>query len=466
MMWHITKREIYDNLNSLRFAFATVLLLALMLTNAVVHIREHPARMQTYRTAVSAALNTLRARTDLYTLAQQGPGNLYKKPSQLRFCAEGSGTFLPDVVDGGDYFQYSATLTGVWKLTYPAATPNLKNVRPDVTKVDWAFVIGYVLSLSALLFTFDSFSAEREQGTLRLMLANAIPRHTVLISKFLGAFISINIPFTLAVLINLLVISTSSDVHLEEGAWGRLGILCFIAMLYTCLFLALGLLVSARVQQSAISLMILLLAWVAFVVFMPHILASIASGFSTPMSADELWKRRAQLYDELGDEYNSRMWVREPYKRTLARSEFVTKHAQREEHLIEEHLTQQMAQVQRARATTRFSPASILQHLLEAFAGTGFERHMQFVANVQHYARQYHQFVVDTDRADPQSLHLIGIREGMSQKPVSPEAIPIFEDTLSLSRDFNTAATELLLLTLFVVVLLSGAYLAFIRAEV
>ena len=42
-MWHIAKRELYDNLNSLRFALTTVLLLSLMLTNAVGHLREHPA---------------------------------------------------------------------------------------------------------------------------------------------------------------------------------------------------------------------------------------------------------------------------------------------------------------------------------------------------------------------------------------------------------------------------------------
>ena len=41
----------------------------------------------------------------------------------------------------------------------------------------------------------------------------------------------------------------------------------------------------------------------------------------------------------------------------------------------------------------------------------------------------------------------------MSQEPVSPEAVPRFEDTLNLSKDFNTAAMELLLLTLFVLVL-------------
>ena len=58
-MWHITKRELYDNLNSLRFALATVLLLGLMLTNAIVHLREHPKRVQEYRNYVVEYQNQL-----------------------------------------------------------------------------------------------------------------------------------------------------------------------------------------------------------------------------------------------------------------------------------------------------------------------------------------------------------------------------------------------------------------------
>ena len=178
-------------------------------------------------------------------------------------------------------------LESFWILAYPPRTPNLRNIRPNVTKIDWSFIIGYVLSLIALLFTFDAISGERERGTLRLMLANSIPRHIALMGKFLGALISISVPFTLAVLINLLIISTAKDVHLGVEAWGRLSILFFIALLYTCLFLALGLLVSARVQRSAVSLVILLLIWVVFVIFVPSTLASIASDFSPPMSPDE-----------------------------------------------------------------------------------------------------------------------------------------------------------------------------------
>ena len=475
MIWHITKRELYDNLNSLRFALATVLLLGLMLTNAIVHLREHPKRVQNYHNGVTRHQNRLagHAEDSLYKLAEKGPGWLYKKPSDLRFCAEGGETFLPNNVEGG-FSRWGKggepRLESFWILAYHSATPDLRNVRPNVTKVDWGFIIGYVLSLIALLFTFDSISYERERGTLRLMLANSIPRHTVLIGKFFGALISINIPFTLAVLVNLLVISTSSDVHLGAEAWERLCLIFFITLLYISLFLALGLLVSARVQRSTVSLVILLLAWVTFVVFMPSTLVSIAGRSTPPKSALGFSERSAQIEEELENEYYA---LRYDPNKSLTQiqilqvaGEYVTKDAAGQERLHEERLKQRISQVRRARAITQISPVTIFQHLLEAFAGTGFERHLQFLENVQSYAQQYRVFIVDTDQADPESLHIFGVREGMSQKPVPLEAIPKFEDTLSFSKDFNTAAVDLLLLSLFVIVLLSGAYLAFVRVEV
>lgn len=469
-MWHIAKRELYDNLNSLRFALTTVLLLALMLTNAVVHLQEQPARMQKYLTAARDARNALETRADsLYELAQKGPGKLHKKPSSLHFCAEGGSAFLSDTVQSNyhfwENFSEHVDLRSFWQMRYPAATSNLANIRPDVTKIDWAFVIGYVLSLIALLFTFDAVAGERERGTLRLMLANSVPRHTVLVGKFFGALMSISIPFALAILINLLVFSTSSAIHLSADAWGRLGIIFFVALLYTCLFLALGLLVSSRVQRSAVSLVMLLLTWVTFVVFMPSILTLIASGFSSPMSNDELRILQKQINTKHVDEYH-RILGRSRSETWQAGSRYVTQEAAEQERLIEKRLKEQITQVQRARAVTRISPTAVLQHLLESFAGTGFERHLQFLDNAQRYASEYRKFVVDTDRGDPESLHLIGVREAMSQKPVHPESIPIFEDTISLRKDFNTAAVDLLLLMLFFIVLFSGAYLAFVRVEV
>ena len=475
MIWHIIKHELYDNLNSLRFALTTVLLIALMVTNAVRHLREHPERVQKYHDAVTESSNHLAARANdsLYTLAQYGPGNFYKKPSPLHFCANGGEPILPDTVEVEDPPVHATDaegnwiLVGVWSVSYPDANIQNKDVGPDVSQVDWVFIIGYVLSLIALLFTFDAVSGERERGTLRLTLANSIPRHTVLIGKFLGALLSISIPFTLAVLVNLLLISTANAVHLTTEAWGRLGIIFLLALLYTSLFLALGLLVSTRVRQSAVSLMILLLTWVTLVVFMPSTLASIASSFSPVRSFDEFWKHRNPIEEDLWDKYREGIRSSKSDDQTLrAKSDFFTENAERKERRREEQLKYQISQVHRARAITGISPATLLQHLIEAFAGTGFERHTQFVENAQRYTRQFREFIVDTDRADPESLHIIGVREGMSTKKVAPEVIPKFEDTFNISEDFNTRAMELLLLVLFVVVLLAGAYLAFVRVEI
>ena len=467
MIWHIAKREVYDNLNSLRFALTAILLLALMLTNAIIHLREHPARTQAYHDATAEAVKKLEERsTSLYRLATEGPGHLYKAHSPLRFCAEGDEAFLATYARGENYFRDIANVRPLWRLTYPQETPNIYNIRPDFTTMDWAFIVSYVLSFVAILFTFDSVSGELERGTLRLTLANPIPRHTVLVGKFLGAFISINIPFAIAVLMNLLLISTSDVVQLNAELWGRLGILYGITILYTCIFIALGLLVSAAVRESGVSLVVLLLIWVSFVVFMPNTLASIGSRTSVPMAYMEFWSEGNRLDRETRKAYEDKYGDSQSTPPVHVIAEYLTVDAEQNERFTEKYLNQQITQGKRARAITRISPAAIVQHLFESFAGTGLERHLQFIENAKRYAREYRDFVIDTDRADPMSLHAIGVPEGMSQKPVSPEAIPKFKDTLSLNRDFNAAVMDLLLLVLFLVVLLAGAFLAFVRVEV
>ena len=377
MIWHITKREIYDNLNSLRFALTTILLLALMLTNTVVYLRGHPDRTQAYHDATAEAVKKLEERsTSLYRLATEGPGLLYKAHSSLRFCAEGDEVFLPTHVNGENYFSDIANVRPLWRLSHPHETPNIYNIRPDFTTMDWAFIVSYVLSFVAILFTFDSVSGELERGTLRLILANPIPRHTVMVGKFLGAFISINIPFVIAVLMNLLLISTSDSVQLNAELWGRLGILYGITILYTCIFIALGLLVSAAVRESGVSLVVLLLIWVSFVVFMPNTLASIGSRTAVPMAYMEFWSERNRLDHETRKAYEDKYGDLQSTPPVHVIAEYLTVDAEQNERFTEKYLNQQITQGKRARAITRISPAAIVQHLFESFAGTGLERHL------------------------------------------------------------------------------------------
>ena len=99
-------------------------------------------------------------------------------------------------------------------------------------------------------------------------------------------------------------------------------------------------------------------------------------------------------------------------------------------------------------------------------AGTGFNRHLQFLEHCRLHTQHFRNFIVEMDREDPESLHFVGVRKGMSEKPVSPEAIPIFEDKLTFQDTLNLAIMDILLLVLLLSVFLSGTFLVFLRSEI
>ena len=478
MIWHLTKRELYDHLNSLRFAFTTVLLIALMTVNAIGYLGEHKAQSVAYQQKVSASLDKMRSNADnLYNLLTEGPGNLYKKPSPLSFCASRGEAFIPESAKSSSR-RWGFTIPGrfevwaIWHMRYPQSNPNLWDVMPDYTNVDWGAIIAVVLSMIAILFTFDAISSEQERGTLRLTLSNSIPRGTVLVSKFLAALIAIGTPFLIASLLNLFLLYTSGSISLGASEWGRLGVIVFIAFIYVSIFLALGLLISSRVSNSSTSLTILLLTWTVWVVLLPSTLGALTSGLQPTMTSNELDRRQRDLDRSLFDQYQDRCRANLPAREipategTLLWSEYLTEDAKHNENLNKEHLDTQIAQIQLARSITRVSPASSVRYAVESLAGTGFTRHVQFLAQVRRYAGEFRAFLIKADRADPESPHAIGPKEGTSEKPVDFVSIPKFEDRISFRGAYTAAATDILLLLLFFIVLFAGAFLSFLRVDV
>ncbi len=483
MFWHIAKRELYDNMNSLRFAVTTILLLALMVVNAVGYFGEYNARLTEYRRKVSESLDKMEDNANrLFSLVLNGPGQLSKKPSALTFCADGGEAFLSEYVEGRkggwryarNRDNQSYEVEGIWYLNYPQANPSLWNIMPADTNMSWVSTIGLVLSFVAILFTFDAISGERERGTLQLMLSNSVPRGAILLGKFVAAFLSIGIPFLIAALINLFLLYTAGGVPLGANEWTRLGIILLIAVFYIAIFVALGLLVSSRITQSSISLMVLLLIWATWVVLTPSTLGSIATGLKPAQTSAEFEKYRSEQRDNLKKEYS---YLRQlefegptrsypPTKGTQRWAEYVKREAELSERLNKEHLRDQINQIKFARSLTQISPASIVGYAVESLAGTGFSRHLQFLDQVNRFAPQFRAFISETDAADAESPHIFGVKEGMSDKPVRFEAIPKFQDRASLNSDFNAAAVDVLLLILFGVVLFAGAYLSFLRADI
>ena len=119
---------------------------------------------------------------------------LFLKPTSLSVFANGLEETLRTYL-GMTRNEVRRSSTGLVEVPFSYALGNL----------DLLFVVGTVFSLLALPFTFDAVAGEREAGTLRITLANALPRDMFLWSKLMGGYIVFAAPFLMAYLIGLLL---------------------------------------------------------------------------------------------------------------------------------------------------------------------------------------------------------------------------------------------------------------------
>lgn len=488
MIWHIAKQVILDNLTRFRFALTLILVMVLMVLNAVIFVsNQYPRRIAEYSQDTNKATESLKKKSsNLGELAVKGPGNVYKPPSPLTFIATGKDANLPKRVEGnstGGYgigqetpdYKFGYSWSANWQLQYPHDTSRKNDSLPNFTELDWTFIIGLVMSFMAILFTYDTISGERETGTLSLLMSNSVSRATVLLGKFLGAFLTILIPLFIGILLNLMIISASRLVSLSGDEWARVGIIFVTSAIYVSIFLWLGLFISSLFSNSSSSLLMLLLIWIVFVVLIPNTMGVLASGFKQVSSRSEISRIKKAKEDEIdsrhkeGDKlYRTGSPSDEPPKIEVLRmwADYLNEHADAKSRIDDEHLNKQFAQVEFTQQVTRLSPASIYKYTLESLAGTGFIRHKRFIQQVRRYREQFVDFIQSEDRADNESYHVYLVKEGLSQKPVAYNSIPKFSDKLTLDITFKGAALDLMLLVSLALLLFMAASLAFMRSDV
>lgn len=137
--------------------------------------------------------------------------------------------------------------------------------------VDLVFIVTILVSLAALVFSHDAVSGEREDGTLKLTLANGVPRSTVLAAKLLGGTATVFVPFLIALSLGLVVILLEPRIGWSAADWGALGLLLAGTAVYLLVFYGIGLFVSARHSTSSSSILTSLAAWVLLVLVVPNL---------------------------------------------------------------------------------------------------------------------------------------------------------------------------------------------------
>ena len=176
--------------------------------------------------------------------------------------------------------------------------------------IDLTFIVQVVLSLFAILFTYDAINGERENGTLKLAFANSVSRAGYLISKFIGIWIGLVIPLLIPILISLLLV-VLMGVPFSGGEWLKFASFVGLSLLYITFFIGLGLLVSATTRKSSLSFLLLLVIWVGGVLILPRMSVMASGQLVKTESIAQIEAKQEAYHKARWDEYSStisEMW--------------------------------------------------------------------------------------------------------------------------------------------------------------
>ena len=122
MIGQIAKKEIHYNLTTLRFALMIILLPLLMIANALIYgygDDGYIIQVNAYNKQIEKKLSHIeqKAAESLGELAVIGPGDMPKRPSPLKFCANGADEVIPRSVI---MQEHGAASRGSWSGVFEA----------------------------------------------------------------------------------------------------------------------------------------------------------------------------------------------------------------------------------------------------------------------------------------------------------------------------------------------------------
>lgn len=141
----------------------------------------------------------------------------------------------------------------------------LKNI------ITYVSIIGGMLSI---FLGFDTFTSEKENGTLKLLLSKPIYRDQLLTGKLIGGALVIGVVLFVTLIFNIILYTFASGVSTSIGDIIRLSLFMMVAFCYMMSFYIATVFVSINTKDRAFGFMIMLIIWVGISFVLPQLAAS------------------------------------------------------------------------------------------------------------------------------------------------------------------------------------------------
>ena len=508
-LWIVIQREFVSNVLTSRFMIGFIVCLLSTVVAVFVQMDDYQKRLMGY----NAAVRESRSEAENWELYTDISLKVHRKPNSLSIFNIGMETSGVNavVVEPDKPIWRRDTRSPGWGET----TQKIGADNPFLSmflSVDVVFIFKIVLSALAILFAYNTVSGEREDGTLKLVLSNAIPRDTIVLGKYLGGMLSLFPIVVVSLIAALLVAFSSSDIAFDGNDVAHVVLIFAVSLLYVSTWYLLGLLLSIWTKEATTTLILSMFIWVVLTSVHANVATFAVSKFSPhkPESEKEIFQQTNQLWDNFRKErddylkkrgYNSPTetvsWQRDARGRKGGSSStsstsaewFITEsyhvgnmryadvsvlqeflgyqeplriaYTDRVEEILNKPAEDRKRNTKFAAALSRISFADVYHFAVGAIAGTDRASYNEFLEGARAYRREISEYLKDKKAFSSRAWF------SNDQGNADLADLPVFQyQRLSLSESFARASVDILILLAWNIVLFMLAYVSFLRYEI
>ncbi len=477
----LIEKELKSILLSPKFIAVFSVCSILILLSIYIGIEDYRASMTHYETVTAQADQQMQDETNWMALR---PG-VTRYPDPMQIFVSG--------IQNDIGRQATISSRGTIKLNNSNYSENI--IFAVFRSMDLMFIVQIVLSLFAILFTYDSINGERETGTLKLSFANPVPRTSYIIAKLIGSWLGLVIPLLIPVLLGVALVLLYR-VPMTASHWRQLGLLIGLSILYFSFFICLGVLVSSLTRNSAGSFLYLLVIWVSIVLIIPRAGVMIAGQFIPVPTAAEISSKLSQKTNEVYEQLNKKMneineennkafskitsdtsltneerqsRVKELSEKTRKqfdeeRDKHYQKIADYDATLNEDWRNRKAVREKFGFSLSRFSPASAYQLAAMDLAETGISLKTNYEDQIRAYSDVFNKF---RSKKDSEAGNTFDLMSDKKPEPLDLSEMPKFKYiNHDLSKILHFTVIDTAIISGYILLIIAMTFIAFIRYDV
>ena len=470
MLITLIQKEMMHHILSVRFVALLVMCLLLVPLTLHINYRNYLQNQVNYKESLKLSTTEAEEKPPDAPDPDTEVSKLFLEPTPLSVFAKGLEESLPSYL--------GMTRNGVKQGSMSLGEAPLSSALGNL---DFLFVVSTVFSLLALLFTFDAVAGEREAGTLRITLSNALPRDLFLWSKLMGGYIVFVVPFLVAFLLGLLLLVSQGFPLGESDIFLRVLSLTLVSLLYIGVFFAIGTVISTYLDNSKTALIVAFTVWVLAVLIAPRAGFLTAKLIAPTRAIQSVYMEKTAIRNNLNAEkdqvvvgkiietlgtsinFNEDMEKIKEIRAPID-AEYRQKFQEQVNKVEREYQREKKRQESVGETFSRITPTSSLIYLAMNLAETGkIKRNTYFQMGTRYYTLLEEEYF--SEIADDQFATMARFT---SSKPPEPKKLappPDMAET-ALPETLRHSIVDLLLLCFLAVVLTTVAFLKFFSLDI